>query len=91
MSIIERAVELLRLEPQSEQNRPAANAKGDMRRRDLIERASADLAERTYLPTHGEPPLEPEKTTPPGRSPSRATRQFAVDRNRLRDAEPDHA
>ena len=55
-----------------------------MRRRDLIERASADLAERTYLPTDGEPPREPGKTNAPGRSPSRATRQFAVDRNRLR-------
>ena len=84
MSIIERAAELLRLEPQSEQSRPAANAKGEMRRRDLIERASVDLAERTYLQTGGEPPREPGKTNAAGRSPSRATRQFTIDRNRLR-------
>lgn len=84
MSIIERAAALLSLEPQSEQTRPAANAKGEMRRRDSIERASADLAERTYLPTDREPPLEPGKTNAPGRSPSLATRQFAVDRNHLR-------
>ena len=84
MSIIERAAELLRSGPQGQQSRPATSEKGETRRRDLIERASADLAQETYLPTDGEPPLEPGKTNAPGRSSSRATRQFAVDRNRLR-------
>jgi len=55
-----------------------------MRRRDLIERASADLVEGASLPTDGGPPLEAGKTNAPGRSSGRATRQFAVDRNRLR-------
>ena len=84
MSIIERAAELLRSAPQGQQSRPAASEKGETRRRDLIERASADLAQVTYLPTDGEPPPEPGKTNAPGRSSSRAARQFAVDRNRLR-------
>jgi receptor protein-tyrosine kinase len=55
-----------------------------MRRQGLIERASADLAQGTYLPTDGEPPLEPGNTNAPGRSSSGAARHFAVDRNRLR-------
>jgi protein-tyrosine kinase len=84
MSIIERAAELLRSRPEGPQSRPATSEKGEMRRGDLIERASADLAEGTYLQTDGEPPLEPGKMNAPGRSSSRATRQFAVDRNRLR-------
>jgi len=84
MSIIERAVELLRSEPQGQQSRPAASKKTEMPRRDLIEKASADLAEGTYLPTDGEPPLEPRKTNAPVHSFNRAARQFAVDRNRLR-------
>ena len=84
MSIIERAAELLRSEPQGQQSRPAASEKDEMRRRDLIERASADVAGRPYLPTDGKPPLEPVKTNAPGRSSSRAARQFALDRNRLR-------
>jgi len=84
MSIIERAAELLRSGPQGQQSRPATSEKGEMRRQGLIERASADLAEGTHLPTDGEPPLERGKTNAPGRSSSRAARHFAVDRNRLR-------
>ena len=85
MSIIERAAELLRSRPEGQQSRPAAaSEKAEMRRLDLIERASADVMERTSRPTDGEPPLEPVKTKAPGRSSSRAARQFAVDRNRLR-------
>jgi exopolysaccharide/PEP-CTERM locus tyrosine autokinase len=68
MSIIERAAELLRSAPQREQSRPATAHKDEMRR-DLIESVSADLAQRTNAL---------------GRLPSRAARQFAVDRNRLR-------
>ncbi len=84
MSIIERAAELLRSRPEGQQSRPATSEKGETRRPDLIERASADVAEGTYLPTDGEPPLDPVKTKGPGRSSSRAARQFAVDRHRLR-------
>jgi protein-tyrosine kinase len=86
MSIIERAAELLRSGPQGQQSRPATSEKGEMRRLDLIERASADLAEGTYRPTtDGVPPLEPGRTNAPGRSSGRAARQFKVDRNRLRE------
>jgi protein-tyrosine kinase len=86
MSIIERAAELLRSGPQGQQSRPATSEKGEMRRLDLIERASADLAEGTYPPTtDGVAPLEPGKRNAPGRSSSRAARQFKVDRNRLRE------
>jgi Mrp family chromosome partitioning ATPase len=46
-----------------------------MRRRDLIERASVDFAAAR---------LEPGDTDAPGRPSSRAARQFAVDRDRLR-------
>ena len=80
MSIIERAAELLRSAPQGQQGRPAASEKGEMRRLDLIERASADLAQTTG----GEAPLERRKTSAPERSSSKVTRQLAVDRNRLR-------
>jgi receptor protein-tyrosine kinase len=83
MSIIERAAELLRSGAQGQQSRPASNEKSEIHHRDLIERASADLAEGTS-PTDGEPPIEPGKRNGPGRPSSRATRQFAVDRNRLR-------
>jgi protein-tyrosine kinase len=83
MSIIERAAELLRSGPQGPQSRPAISEKREMRRLDLIERASADLAQ-TNLLTDGAPPPEPGKTIVPGRTSSRAARQFAVDRNRLR-------
>ena len=74
MSIIERAAELLRSTPQGQQNRPATSEKGERRRLDLIERASADLAQTARLATDGEAP----------RSSSKAARQFAVDRSRLR-------
>jgi protein-tyrosine kinase len=84
MSIIERAAELLRSVPQGQQTRPAASEKGEMRRLDLIERASGDLAGASDLPMAGEPPLEPGKTNAPGRSFSKATRHFGVDRDRLR-------
>jgi receptor protein-tyrosine kinase len=84
VSIIERAAELLKSEPQGQQSRPPASEKGETRRRDLIERASADLAEVSTSPTPGRTLPEPEKVSLPGRSPGRTTRHFAVDRNRLR-------
>jgi exopolysaccharide/PEP-CTERM locus tyrosine autokinase len=71
VSIIERAAELLRSAPQAPQSRPPAPEQSETRRRDLIERASA------------EPQPEPGKRNAPGRSPGRTARQFAVDRNRL--------
>jgi receptor protein-tyrosine kinase len=84
MSIIERAVELLRSAPQRQQSRPAPSAKGETPRRDLIERASAHLAEGASLPANGKPPPASGKSTAPARSSTGAARQFAVDRNRLR-------
>jgi exopolysaccharide/PEP-CTERM locus tyrosine autokinase len=84
MNIIERAAELLKSESPAQQPRPAASEKAAMHSRDLIERASADLAELAYVSTDGEPPAEPEKTKAPGSFPSAAARQFAVDRSRLR-------
>jgi receptor protein-tyrosine kinase len=81
VSIIERAVELLRSAPQGEQTRPPAIE--ELRRRDMIETISAGLGEAIDLPTHGEAPPEPGRTAAPGRSSSGATRYFAVDRNRL--------
>jgi receptor protein-tyrosine kinase len=84
MSIIERAAELLRSSPQGQQARPAAGEKGDLRRRDLIEQASAHLADGTDLATDGAPPPQPVKTGAPARPATKASRQFAVDRNRLR-------
>jgi protein-tyrosine kinase len=83
MSVIERAAELLRSAPESQQDRSAASEKGETHRRDVIERA-AELAQVTYLPTDGESPPRPGKTNAPRRSSSRAARQFALDRNRLR-------
>jgi protein-tyrosine kinase len=83
MSIIERAAELLRSAPEGQQGRPAASEKGEPHRRDLVDRA-AELAQVTYLPTDGESPPRPGKTNTPGRTSSKAARQFAVDRNRLR-------
>jgi protein-tyrosine kinase len=83
MSIIERAAALLKAEPEGQPSRPAPSEKREMRRLDLIERASADFAQ-AYLPTDGAPPLEPLKASAPARSSSRAARQFTVDRNRLR-------
>jgi protein-tyrosine kinase len=83
MSIIERAAALLKAEPEGQPSRPATSEKREVRRLDFIERASADFAQ-TYQPTDGAPPLEQLKTSAPARSPSRAARQFAVDRNRLR-------
>src|SRR4051812_10679501 len=84
MSIIERAAELLRSEPPSQQSRPATIKKGELRRHGLIERAAAEFAEAHYLPADAKVPLESEKTTAPNASPSAAPRQFAVDRNHLR-------
>jgi protein-tyrosine kinase len=78
MSIIERAAELLRSGPQP------ASEKGETRRPDVIQRASAELAQTSYLPTDGDVPLAPGKSAVPGRSSSRPSRQFAVDRNRMR-------
>jgi exopolysaccharide/PEP-CTERM locus tyrosine autokinase len=84
MSLIERAAELLTSEPQAQQTRPAEIEKAETRRRNLIERTSAELADGTSPPAHGKPPPEREKVNTPERSPGRAPRQFAVDRNRLR-------
>lgn len=83
MSIIERAAELLKSWPQGEQTPPAAGEVGENRRLDLIERASAELAEAAYLPTDGVPPVEPGNIDAPGRSSSSASRRVAVDRDRL--------
>ncbi len=82
MSIIERAADLLR-SAREQQTRPATSASSQPRALDLIERASAEVAEITYLPTGGEPAPEPAKGNP-GRSPSKAARKFTVDSNRLR-------
>jgi receptor protein-tyrosine kinase len=82
VSIIERAAELLRSRPQGEA-RPATSEKNEMRHLDVIERASADLAPATH-PIDSEPPLERGKTSALGRVSSKPTRQFAVDRSRLR-------
>jgi protein-tyrosine kinase len=85
MSIIERAAELLKSsEAPSSPSRPATSDKRETRRLDLIERASTDVAEAPRPPTNGEPPLGPARTNAPGRSSSRVSRPFAVDRNRLR-------
>jgi receptor protein-tyrosine kinase len=83
MSIIERAAELLGSEPQG-QGRPTVGEKGEVRRRDLIERASAGLAQETYPTTAGGPPLEKGVTNAPVRASKEAINQFAVDRKRLR-------
>src|SRR5262249_35016362 len=74
MSIIERAAELLRREAPDQKSRAAASDHAERRGLALIERAAADFVELTGLPASGAAPLEAEKTT----------RQFAVDRNRLR-------
>src|SRR5262245_58835386 len=87
MSIIERAAELLKSGTQAQPNqpsRPATSEKREVHRLDLIERASAELARATQLQTDGEPPSEPEETPAPARSSGKASRQLAVDRNRLR-------
>jgi len=84
MSIIERAAELFRAGAEEQQSRPARSEKGETRRQGFIERTSAALAEGAYRPVNAELPLEPEKASAPGRSPNRAARHFAVDRNRLR-------
>ena len=84
MSIIERAAELLRSAPQAPQSPPAPGQQGEMRRRDLIERASAELDQGTLLPSNVEPLLQPGKTNASGRLSGTASRQFAVDRERLR-------
>jgi protein-tyrosine kinase len=83
VSIIERAAELLR-SAQSQNSRPATDAKGEIRPRDLIERASAEVADVTYLPTGSEPAADLVKRDAAKRSFSRPARPFAVDRNRLR-------
>ena len=85
MSIIERAAELLRSEAPGQQSRPAKGKKDDLHRQDLIERAAAELAEANYAAADAEGPLEPERTSSPGAARRRAARQFAVDRNHLRN------
>jgi len=84
MSIIERAAELLRSAPKDSPSPPAAAHQVEKRRRDLIERASADLDHGTLLPSNVEPLPQPGKTNAPGRVSTPASRQFAVDRERLR-------
>ena len=85
MSIIERAAELLRSEAPGQQSRPAKGKKDDLHRQDLIERAAAELAEANYAAANAEGPLEVERKRSPGAAPGRAARQFAVDRNHLRN------
>ena len=85
MSIIERAAELLRSEAPGQQSRPAKSKKDELHRQDLIERAAAELAEASYAAADAEGPLEAERTRSPGAAPGRAARQFAVDRNHLRN------
>jgi len=85
MSIIERAAELLRSEAPGQQSRPATSKKDELHRQDLIERAAADLAEVNYAAADAEGPLVAERTRSPGVAPSRVARQFAVDRNHLRN------
>ena len=84
MSIIERAAELLRSAPKDSPSLPAAAHPVEKRRRDLIERASADLDQGTLLPSNVEPLPQPGKTNAPVRISTPASRQFAVDRERLR-------
>src|SRR5437868_2101456 len=86
MSIIERAAELLRSNPPSLLSRAATSEKDKLPRPDLIERAAAaaDLPDRSYMPAYREPPLGPGKRNASGQSSVSATRQFAVDRDRLR-------
>jgi len=85
MSIIERAAELLRSASKEQQSRPAASEKDHVRSLDLIERSSAQFTQPAYLPTDGEPVLEPGKMNARGRSSSRPARRFTVDRDRLRE------
>jgi protein-tyrosine kinase len=82
MSIIERAAELLRSGSHGQQRSPVKREKVELGRRDLIERASADLAPATALPTDGELPLELRSNTT-ARPSGKAARHFAVDRTRL--------
>jgi protein-tyrosine kinase len=84
MSIIERAAELLRSGPQSEQTRRPASEVAEKHRRNLIERASAQLTEAPH-PT-SDAVLPPDRGTAdlPRHSYSRASRRFAIDRSRLR-------
>lgn len=74
MSIIERAAELLRAAREDRRSRAPASEKPELHRRNLVEAASADLANAPYPWTHDEPPRQGEA----------ASRLFAVDRNRLR-------
>ena len=80
MSIIERAAELLRSQPQGQDHRPAT---GETRRADLIERASAQLAEGTHPAAEAVAPAELGKSQASARVSTGASRQFAVDRVRL--------
>ena len=84
MSIIERAAELLKPTPQGPQSLPEASQKGETRRRDMIERVSAQLIEAGYPPPDGEASREARRPSAPERSAGGTTRHFAVDRNRLR-------
>lgn len=81
MSIIERAVELLKSGAQGEPSRPAAREKTEPRRGDVIELA---LAQFSDLQGNVEPSLDAGPANPPGRASTAATRYFAVDPNRLR-------
>jgi len=85
MSIIERAAELLRSGTQVQQTRPGPSEDAERRRRDLIERASAELAEAIHLPPADIMPAPGAvKTFTPGRSSTSVSRRFTVDRARLR-------
>ncbi len=84
MSIIERAAALLRSELSDQQRHPAGNAKNGTQRRDLIETAAEELADRTPMPADGELLPEAAKASAPIRSSSTKARQFAVDRKVLR-------
>ena len=89
MSIIERAVELLRPgpirpEPKHERGDPAGSDKAEMQRPDMIERAYAQVAEELQVSPDGELPQESGSTDRPPRSSSEATLHFAVDKDRLR-------
>ncbi len=84
MSIIERAAELLRSGSHGQQSSPAKSDRAELHRPGLIERASADLALETDMPTDGVLQLVEPGTGATARRPSKAARHFAVDRNHLR-------
>jgi exopolysaccharide/PEP-CTERM locus tyrosine autokinase len=85
MSLIERAVELLRPGPHGQQGRSAPGGKGEMHRQDVIDRAAAQLLqEGRQAPAGARTLSESESASGPAQSFGAAPRHFAVDRNRLR-------